>query len=444
MKFLSVIGLLSSGIATVNAIPGSGTKVNQGKQGEETHTPGFWSGSGDTRTHAYIWSSEQTSYSPSTKYWYTDTTVAHTTTKYISPGPHNKTVVESDKSTISWKLTSTTTFSTTATYVSSSLTTSVNPCPTSCKVSAGTVNLFYWPTDQPYEYPTTHFDSHLDYTFTSPSVYMIVDKIYGTNTAGEIAGPSGTSVIFPLDLNEVSTIVPNISATHQLTLNDLRTDCPQTEPASVIATKIPGGPCDPILAAPKKVKSWASPCGACQNFGLFDPPYAVTPLSGGLVPVTTTTMEPAPQTTTTIASPTQTATEPATETATTEETTASPTPESTSTSEAVTLTESSGSYVGTIPVALPTSSASQYASEASTASPESSTASAASETETDIGVSSGVSSMSTPGSSSSSGLSSASSTGAAPSSSTPAFSAATKLSGSLTLITSFMIGVFLL
>jgi hypothetical protein len=30
--------------------------------------------------------------------------------------------------------------------------------------SAGTVNLFYWPTDQPYDYPTTHFDEHLDYT----------------------------------------------------------------------------------------------------------------------------------------------------------------------------------------------------------------------------------------------------------------------------------------
>jgi len=269
---------------------------------------------------------------------------------------------------------------------------------------------------------------------TSPSVYMIVDKIYGTNPAGEIAGPSGTSVIFPLDLTEVSTIVPNISATHQLTLNDLRTDCPQTEPASVIATKVPGGPCDPILAAPKKVKSWASPCGACENFGLFDPPYAVSPLSGGLVPVTTTTMEPAPQTTTTIAS--------ATQTATTEETTASTTPQSTSASEAVTLTESSGSYVGTIPVTIP-SSALQSESEATAASSASPDASAT--PETDTGVSSGVSSMPNPDSSSSSVLSSSSSAGTAPSSSTPAaFSAATKLSRSVVWMTSLMIGVCLL
>ncbi|KAJ5234173.1 uncharacterized protein N7469_003341 [Penicillium citrinum] len=275
---------------------------------------------------------------------------------------------------------------------------------------------------------------------TSPSVYMIVDKIYGTNPAGEIAGPSGTSVIFPLDLNEVSTIVPNISATHQLTLNDLRTDCPQTEPASVIATKIPGGPCDPILAAPKKVKSWASPCGACENFGLFDPPYAVPPLSGGLVPVTTTTTEPTPQTTTAIAS--------ATQTATTEEITASATPQSTSASEtatnseAVTLTESSGSYVGTIPVTIP-SSALQSPSEATTASSTSSDASTTSETDT--GDSSGVSSIPSPDSSSSSVLSSSSSAGAAPSSSTPAaFSAATKLPRSLVWMTSLVIGGCLL
>lgn len=135
LKLLSLVGLLSSGIAPVNAIPGSGIRINRGEQSEESHSPGFWSGS-DQKTHAYIWSSEQTSYSPSTKYWYTDTTVAHTTTKYISPGPHNKTVVESDTSKISWKLTSTTTFSTTATFVSSSITTSPppNPCPTSCKM----------------------------------------------------------------------------------------------------------------------------------------------------------------------------------------------------------------------------------------------------------------------------------------------------------------------
>jgi hypothetical protein len=116
---------------------------------------------------------------------------------------------------------------------------------------------------------------------------MIVDYLYGYNTAGR-TGPSGTSVVFPLDLDQVSTIDLTNSATRQLTLNDLGTDCPQTEAPNVIATASPNGRCDPILVAPEPVKSWASPCNACGNFGMFDPPYAVAPLTGGLVPVTTT------------------------------------------------------------------------------------------------------------------------------------------------------------
>ncbi|KAJ5106341.1 hypothetical protein N7456_003016 [Penicillium angulare] len=116
---------------------------------------------------------------------------------------------------------------------------------------------------------------------------MVINTIYGYNTAGRV-GPSGTSVVFPLDLDQVSTIVPTVSATRQLTLNDLGTDCPQSEDPSVIATAAPDGRCDPILAAPEPVKSWASPCNACGNFGLFDPPYAVPTVTGGLVPTSTT------------------------------------------------------------------------------------------------------------------------------------------------------------
>lgn len=131
---------------------------------------------------------------------------------------------------------------------------------------------------------------------------MVVNTIYGYNSAGRV-GPSGTSLIFPLDLYEVSTMVPGMtSSSRQITLNDLATDCPQSEPAEVIATMAPGGPCDPILVAPDKVRSWASPCGACGAFGLFDPPYAIPALGGPLVPVpVTTTMvaPPQPETTTT-------------------------------------------------------------------------------------------------------------------------------------------------
>ena len=135
---------------------------------------------------------------------------------------------------------------------------------------------------------------------------MVINTIYGTNSVGR-AGPAASSPVFAADLNEVSTVVPGGSVTRQLTLNDLGTDCPQTAGPTEIATMIPGGHCDPILAAPPTVRSWASPCNACGRFGLFDPPYAVPTLSGGLLepePTTTTvTEEPPPPDTPTIIPP---------------------------------------------------------------------------------------------------------------------------------------------
>lgn len=119
---------------------------------------------------------------------------------------------------------------------------------------------------------------------------MIINTIYGYDSAGR-TGPSATNTIVALDLDEVSTIVPDSGATRQLSLSDLGTDCPLSVPPSVLATTVAGGPCDPILAAPAKVRSWASPCGACGNFGLFDPPYAVPFATQGLLPTTTVTEE---------------------------------------------------------------------------------------------------------------------------------------------------------
>lgn len=123
---------------------------------------------------------------------------------------------------------------------------------------------------------------------------MVIPTIYGYNSNGRV-GPSATNTIYELNLDQVSTMVLTESgATRQLTLNDLGTDCPQSEPATLIEKQGPNSRCNPILAAPEPVKNWASPCNACGGFGLFDPPYAVAPLSGGLVqaPVTTTTVYP--------------------------------------------------------------------------------------------------------------------------------------------------------
>ncbi|KAI1856876.1 uncharacterized protein JN550_013621 [Neoarthrinium moseri] len=183
------------------------------------------------------------------------------------------------------------TITSSATYTSHSYTTTTiaDECPSTCSISAGTVNLFFWPTNNDYSYPSTYVNTALDYTFTSPSVYMLINTIYGYNSLGR-AGPAGTSEIFALNLDQVSTIVPGSDATRQLSLSDLGTDCPQSIDPSEIATKAPDGRCDPSLVAPDVVKSWALPCNACGKFGLFDPPYAVPTLTGGLIEPTITTV----------------------------------------------------------------------------------------------------------------------------------------------------------
>jgi hypothetical protein len=127
----------------------------------------------------------------------------------------------------------------------------------------------------------------LNYTFTSPSVYLLIPTIFGTNSWGGRAGPSSTNAVFALNLDEVSTFVPDSGAVRQLTLNDLGTNCPQTAEQSALVTTIAGGPCDPILAAPTRLQAWASPCNACGRLGLFDPPYAIPTVTGSLVPVRT-------------------------------------------------------------------------------------------------------------------------------------------------------------
>lgn len=122
----------------------------------------------------------------------------------------------------------------------------------------------------------------------------MIPTAVGINTNGQRAGPSTSRWILALDLEEVSTI--DGTATRQLTLSHLGTDCPKTADPTAIATMVDPA-CDPILAAPSQVRTWAYPCNACGRFGLFDPPYAVPPVTGL---IETTTVEPV---TTTMAAP---------------------------------------------------------------------------------------------------------------------------------------------
>ncbi|RSL72554.1 hypothetical protein CEP53_001054 [Fusarium sp. AF-6] len=176
-----------------------------------------------------------------------------------------------------------------------------------CSLYAGTVDLIYWPTTGNHSYPSTFVDTETDYTFYSPSVYMIVNTLYGWNECGPL-GPSTSRAIFGFDLDQVSTLVPYSNSqdttarreTRQLYLSDLGIDCDGNYNRSHLATQIApvkddDTRCNPFLAVPIEAKRWGYPywkhCGIKNNkFGLFDPPYAVKPLDN-LIPVTATTAD---------------------------------------------------------------------------------------------------------------------------------------------------------
>ncbi|KAK4100948.1 hypothetical protein N658DRAFT_559140 [Parathielavia hyrcaniae] len=222
-----------------------------------------------------------------TKTTATTTTTTDTTATTETTTDTTATTETTTDTTAITKTTTDTTATTETTYTTRTIfSTTYDPCPKSCSISADTVRLFFWPTDRPFTYPSTHVHPTFGYTFTSPSVYMLIPTAVGTNQAGATVGPSTTSWILPLQLHEVSTISGD--ATRQLALSDLRTDCPQNVAVAdptAIAELDPR--CNPVLAAPTQVRSWAYPCNACGPFGLFDPPYAVPALTGGLVEPTT-------------------------------------------------------------------------------------------------------------------------------------------------------------
>ena len=146
----------------------------------------------------------------------------------------------------------------------------------------------------------------LTYISTSPSVYMIVNTMYGSNACGPL-GPSASREIFSFDLTEVSTLVPYTDdiantrrETRQLYRSDLDTHCTRSFNRSELATQtrpVKGNDtrCNPFLVVPKKFKEYGQPywlhCGIKDNkFGIFDPPYAI-PAVDELVPARTTSAE---------------------------------------------------------------------------------------------------------------------------------------------------------
>ncbi|KAB5542430.1 hypothetical protein GE09DRAFT_1135143, partial [Coniochaeta sp. 2T2.1] len=183
-----------------------------------------------------------------------------------------------------------------------------------CSIQAGTVQLTFWPTDDNYTYPSTIYDAGLDYTFTSPSVYMVIDTIYGYNTCGPL-GPTASNAILAFDLTDISTLVPYTLTTEthrpytrQLHLSDLGRDCASLSSEPAVATKTWRSKsdetrCNPSLIVPVAIKRYGYPywqhCGNVGNkFGLFDPPYAIQPVDDlfNTDPTTISVADPVPTT----------------------------------------------------------------------------------------------------------------------------------------------------
>ncbi|KAH7127908.1 hypothetical protein B0J13DRAFT_611490 [Dactylonectria estremocensis] len=186
-----------------------------------------------------------------------------------------------------------------------------------CSVYAGHVELVFWPTNGNFVYPATFTDSVEDYTYTSPSVYMIVKTLYGRNACGYL-GPSTTRAIFDFDLEQISTLVPYFDttatsrrSTRQLHLSDLVIGCSSTYDVSTLTTianpvKEDDTRCNPSIVMPRKIKEFGYPywlhCGVHDfKSGMFDPPYAIPTADALLVttaaPVTTEDNAAAPATT---------------------------------------------------------------------------------------------------------------------------------------------------
>ncbi|OGE47004.1 hypothetical protein PENARI_c077G07662 [Penicillium arizonense] len=149
-----------------------------------------------------------------------------------------------------------------------------------CSMYAGTVDLVYWPTNDNYSYPSTFYDDKIDYTYSSPSVYMVVNTLYGWNPCG-LLGPSTSREVFAFDLTEVSTLVPYTQSTattrrgtRQLYLSDLGTHCTGSYNQTELATQLhpmkdDDTRCNPFLVVPAAVKRYGHPywlhCNVANN-----------------------------------------------------------------------------------------------------------------------------------------------------------------------------------
>jgi hypothetical protein len=109
-------------------------------------------------------------------------------------------------------------------------------CCLNCTISGGAIQVMVWPTPAPSPPVSTLVDAAANFTFTSPSVYVVFESVGATNLCGEV----GTAVInktLAFDPEELSTQRNYFAATAGVSNVELNGDyCTHATPNNAWST----------------------------------------------------------------------------------------------------------------------------------------------------------------------------------------------------------------
>ncbi|KAI4765583.1 hypothetical protein E4T52_01641 [Aureobasidium sp. EXF-3400] len=198
------------------------------------------------------------------------------------------------------------------------------PCCSSCYMTAGTIDFYFWPdqatpTAPAPGQPSTSVNAE-GFTFTSPSVYMAFSSLVASNRCGQI-GDAWTSTTIGFDASEITTARPITTLTQyesdyvsegstyrmmgsavttqpppkSVNFDEVGQNCSAISgyvywpdnPINAANAMYRDDPCHPVILLPPRLISMQQPwisasCGADPNLsGAYDPPRVLTPMLTG-------------------------------------------------------------------------------------------------------------------------------------------------------------------
>ncbi|KAG9632771.1 hypothetical protein KCU77_g11315, partial [Aureobasidium melanogenum] len=198
------------------------------------------------------------------------------------------------------------------------------PCCSSCYMTAGTIDFYFWPdqatpTAPASGQPSTSVNAE-GFTFTSPSVYMAFSSLVASNRCGQV-GDAWTNTTIAFDASEITTARPVTTLTQyesdyvsdgttyrdmgsavttqppprSLDYNDVGQNCSTISgyvywpdnPINAANAMYHDDPCHPVILLPPKLINMQQPwvdanCGPAPGMsGAYDPPRVLTPMLTG-------------------------------------------------------------------------------------------------------------------------------------------------------------------